>query len=463
VSEAELVQEEASDPRHSGFLLNVNLIFVSTLAVNVLSFAIVVVVSRLLGPSGRGVTSLYQTGVNGAYAFISFGAAVGALYYVSRREVSERQAMEAGLSATIGAALLSALGVLVLRAAFGRQLSEADVPYWLIVVAIPLVVQFRMVEVLLRAGGRFFIVSVIEAGVPAATLAGLLAVEALAGLTVGRAIAVWSLSPLPSVLFAYRALGWKAMPRRPALDAGALRLMRFGLQGQAGNIIQLLNYRLDSYLVLLFVNAAGVGLYSVGVAVSEGLWLVANSVAIVLIPKLAASDPQYAARTAPLICRNTLLVTALGAAALGVVSPVAVPLLFGSKFNGSVQPLLWLLPGVVALAGTKVLSAYVFSQGKPLINTYISVGTLVATLAGDLALIPLLGVDGAAIASTLSYGLSLVLTVRAYSRLSGHAVAEAVLPRPSDVRLYLDGARTVLARLRRPGPQGAGAGLGSES
>jgi len=86
---------------------------------------------------------------------------------------------------------------------------------------------------------------------------------------------------------------------------------------------------------------------------------------------------------------------------------------------------------------------------------------LAATLGGDLALIPLLGVDGAAIASTLSYCLSLALTVRAYARLSGHAVSEAVLPRPSDLRLYLDGARTLLDRLRRPGPQGARAGLGS--
>jgi len=119
------------------------------------------------------------------------------------------------------------------------------------------------------------------------------------------------------------------------------------VQGQAGNIVQTLNYRLDSYLVLLFVNAAGVGLYAVGVALSEGLWLAANSIAIVLIPKLASSDPEYAAKTTPLVCRNTMLATALAAGGLAAVSPLAVPFLFGNDFRDAVEPLLWLLPLLV--------------------------------------------------------------------------------------------------------------------
>jgi O-antigen/teichoic acid export membrane protein len=236
--------------------------------------------------------------------------------------------------------------------------------------------------------------------------------------------------------------------------------MRFGLQGQMGNIVQLLNYRLDSYLVLLFVDAAGVGIYSVGVALSEGLWLVANSVAIVLIPKLAASSTEYAGRTSALVSRSTILITALGAGALAIVSPVLVPLLFGAKFDDSIVPLLCLLPGVVALSGTKVLSAYVFSQGKPLTNAWIGISTLAITLIGDFALIPWLGVPGAAIASSIAYTTSLVLTLRAYSRLSGLPALKALLPQSDDVGMYVDGARSVIARLRRPASPGAGAAIG---
>jgi O-antigen/teichoic acid export membrane protein len=199
------------------------------------------------------------------------------------------------------------------------------------------------------------------------------------------------------------------------------------------------------------------------VAVSEALWLIANSVAVVLIPKLASSDPEYAARTTPLICRNTILVTALGAVVVAAASPVAVPLVFGDEFEGSVEPLLWLLPGAIALSGAKVLSAYVFSQGKPMINTYISIATLVITVVLDIVLIPPLGVPGAAIASTIAYLANLAMTLVAYRRISGGTVADAVLPRPSDVAVFIEGARSALSRLRRRGSGNTPASFGAGS
>ncbi|HXH22078.1 MAG TPA: oligosaccharide flippase family protein [Dehalococcoidia bacterium] len=438
-----------ADPqRHGGFLANVNLIFLSTLTVYVLSFLIIVAVSQFLGSEGRGVTALYQTSINLSYAFISFGVSIAALYYVSRGEVSARQALEAGLSTTVLSALLAAAAAAVLEALAGEWLSDAGVPQWFVVLAIPLVVQFRLVEVLLRSDGRFLIVSIIEAAVPFVTLAGLVALEVAGSLTVPRAILLWSLSPLPSVLAGYAALGVRAWPRGLGTWGVMRRLVSFGMQGQAGNIVQTLNYRLDSYLVALFVSSAGVGLYANGVAVSEALWLVANSVAVVLIPKLASSDPEYAARATPLVCRNTMLVTALSAVAVAAASPFAVPFVFGDEFEGSVEPLLWLLPGAVAMSGAKVLSAYVFSQGKPMLNTWISAATLALTLALDLVLIPPFGVAGAAGASTIAYCANLVLTLVAYGRISGGRPLDAVLPRLADVGLFVEGARSTLSRLR---------------
>jgi O-antigen/teichoic acid export membrane protein len=291
-------EEETTVDRHGRFFFNVNLVFSATIVVNIFSFLIVVVIARTLGPEGRGVTSLYQTGVNLAYAFITFGVAIGALYFVSRLEVSAREALEAGLGATIASAALGAAGAAVLYAVVGDELKDADVPIWLVVIAIPLVLQFRLVESVVRAQGRFMVVSIVEALIPLIVLIGLVAVDAFDELTVGKAIVIWSLSPLPSTLIAY-ALGTSSWPRGFGSATILRKLSRFGLQGQVRNIIQTLNYRLDSYMVLFFVNSAGVGLYAVGVSFSEGLLLLANSIAIVLIPKLTAADPGYAAEATP--------------------------------------------------------------------------------------------------------------------------------------------------------------------
>ncbi|HLF79864.1 MAG TPA: oligosaccharide flippase family protein [Dehalococcoidia bacterium] len=432
------------------FFFNVNLVFVSTLAAYVLSFLAFVFIARVLGPEGRGITSLFQSAVNLGFAFLSLGVPQAAIYFVSRRDFERRQVIEAGLSVTVFATSLTALAVLVAFVFFDDRLARDDLPYWLAVLAMPAIVQLFLLEGVLRGQGRFGANNALDVFIPAITLVGLVAVEVTAGLTVGRSIYTWVLTFLPAVVLGYWLVGKAAWPRR--LETGVVlnRMVRFGVQSQLSNLIQLLNYRLDAYLVLLFVNTAGVGFYAVGVSLSEGMWFIANSVAVVLLTNLTAGDEAYAARMTPLVCRNTLLVTALAALPAGAVSPVIVPLVFGGDFDKSVLPFVLLLPGTVALSGSKILAAYVFSRGKPMINAWISLATLVVTVAADLVLIPLLGTPGAACGASIAYGLSLALTATAYRRLSGGSVSAALLPRVDDVSLYVEGARGLLHRLRPP-------------
>ncbi len=445
--------ESAAAP-HAGFLFNVNLVFGGTLAVNAASFLIVVIIARALGPDGRGVTSLYQAAINVGYAVLSLGVSVAAIYFVSREEVSPREAVESGLTVTLVATGVCALGVAMVTPLAGGRLLDAHVPYWMAIAAVPLSIQFRVLEGVLRARGRFVAMSLLELSLPLTNLIALGAVEVSAGLTVWRMIVVWSLAGIVPVAIGYAYLGVDALPRRLLTNASFGRMARFGVQGQLGNLVQLLNYRLDSYLVLVFVNAAGVGLYAIGVSLSEGLWLISNAVAIVLVPKLTAAGADYAAETTPLVCRNMVLITALGAGVAAALSSLFIPLFFGKAFDGAIVPFLWLLPGTVALAGAKILSAYVFSRGRPLINTWIAVATLAVTLVADLALIPAFEVAGAAIASSLAYGVSLALTAVAYRRLSGGSIAEALLPRLSDQSFYADGLRSLARRVRPPAAAG---------
>ncbi len=437
-----------------GFFFNVNFVFLSTVLTYGLGFIVVIVLARALGPEGRGLTALYQAGVNVGFAFFGFGIGAAIIYHVARRDLTSRQALEAGLSVTLVATALTAaaLGVIALLA--GDRLDSAGVPFWLALVAVPAVIQFRVVEGALRAQGRFGASNSLELLLPLTTLVGLLAIEATAGLDVARAIAAWSLSIVAPVLLGYVLVGRASWPRGLGTLASLIPALRFGLQSQAGNLVQLLNYRLDSYLVLLFVSTSGVGLYAVGVSLSEGMWFIANSVAVVLLTDLTAGDAAHAARLTPIVCRNTLAVTAAAALGGAIVAPLVIPAVFGAAFDGALAPFLWLLPGTVGLAGGKVLAAYVFSRGRPAINAWIAVATLAVNVGADLALIPAFEVSGAAIGSSLAYGVSLGLTAIAYRRLSGGRISEALLPRAADLLLYVEGLGRMKAAVRGPGRSG---------
>jgi O-antigen/teichoic acid export membrane protein len=91
-------------------------------------------------------------------------------------------------------------------------------------------------------------------------------------------------------------------------------------------------------------------------------------------------------------------------------------------------------------------AAYIFSRGKPLINSYITAASLAMTVAADLALIPVFGVPGAAAASSVAYVASFAISLAVYSRLSGQPWWSAVAVNASDLRLYVLAARFVWTR-----------------
>src|SRR4051812_10388473 len=378
------------------------------------SFTIAVLLARALGPEGRGVTSLYQSAVNVGFMVLSLGLGAAAVYFVARRDLTPRQALEVGLTLTLVAGAVSALGVLVAYLLFDQKLTDADVPYWLAALAVPAAVQFRSVEAVLQAQGRFAAFNAMGLSLGLTALLALAAVELTSGLNVSRAVAVWSFAFVPPAVLGYVLVGRDAWPRRPAGPRLLRQVANFGMQGQVSNLVQLLNYRLDSYLVLLIVGASGVGLYSIGVQLSEGLWFIANSVSLVLLTNLTAGDEAYAARATPLVCRGTILISTLAALGAGAVSPFVIPTLLCQAFVGAVLPFVLLLPGAVALAGTKVLASYVFSRGRPLLNGMIAAAALAVAVATDLALIPVWEVEGAAVGATLGYVVSLALTAVAY-------------------------------------------------
>ena len=103
--------------------------------------------------------------------------------------------------------------------------------------------------------------NVLNLALPLSVLVSFIATELILGLTVTRAVYAWSLAFLPPVVFGYILAGTAIWPRKLMAVARLRPLLVFGIQSQAGNLIQLLNYRLDAYLILILTNAAGVGLW----------------------------------------------------------------------------------------------------------------------------------------------------------------------------------------------------------
>ena len=427
-----------------GFLGHVNLVFLSSVANAALALGVAVLLARALGPDGRGVYALFLLSASITQAVLSLGMGVSAVYHLSKRTYPLSRVVANSQQLTLASAIVSGLLVLLAWPTVGDALLDRNAPYWIFAFAVPLFLNYAILTTVLQGTSRFLAMNVVVVAQPLVLLALLAAGSALGTVDTTDALLFWCAATLAGGLLALALLGRPALRLSELLriDRSSLgEQIRFGVQGQLGNLVQLLNYRLDQFIVLLFVSTAGVGIYAISVTMSQSVWFIANAVAVVLLPRLTATDAADAARTTPLVCRGTLLVSALGALGLGAAAPWLVEGLFGGEFSSALTPLLWLLPGTVALAGSKILTSYILSQGHPMTNSLITVVALVVTLVADFALIPPFGVAGAAIASSLAYGVHFALSLAAYRQLSGGSIREAVFVRGDDLRRYLDAAR----------------------
>lgn len=222
------------------------------------------------------------------------------------------------------------------------------------------------------------------------------------------------------------------------------RMITFGLQGFFGNVFIFLNYRLDMFLILYFIDRKALGLYSIAVLLVEKIWLIPNAIGLVLFPQVAADRDKQ--RFTPLICRNNLFITTLGAALLFFAAPWIIRLFFIDEYAASILPLRILIPGIVILGIQKVLSADLAGRGKPIYATIASGIALILNFGLNLYLLPQMGISGAALASTISYSLSAVCMIYLYKRQTHVSLSQLLLLQKEDIAFYRAFIRRLLER-----------------
>jgi O-antigen/teichoic acid export membrane protein len=242
------------------------------------------------------------------------------------------------------------------------------------------------------------------------------------------------------------SLGPKFEPSRDL--SGLKAAFAFALPCYGANTAQFLNYRLDVFVVGFFAGATSVGRYTLAVSLGQLLWLMSNSVASVLLPKVAASsDAGATIRHTTRVTRLSLWATVMGALALALLATQAIPMLYGEAFRPSIAALVWLLPGIVVFSIANVLAAYIAGIGKPHLNLWVSGISLVITIALDLILIPKLNIVGASIASTVSYSVSAVMLIVFFTRETGASLRQVLVPTSEDVNFARQLAQPLLRRV----------------
>jgi O-antigen/teichoic acid export membrane protein len=168
----------------------------------------------------------------------------------------------------------------------------------------------------------------------------------------------------------------------------------------------------DAVILGLMRTNAEVGWYAAAYSVYEGLTYAPSILAAVLTPRLSALFTSDRAAHRSMLTRALLASLALAVVLGGIAAMAAAPvisLLFGSRYAAAAAPLQILSAGALFVFATWILHAAAISTNldrRLLVTTGIGLG---ANVALNIVLIPRYGISGAAWATVLAEGLTVVL------------------------------------------------------
>ena len=195
-----------------------------------------------------------------------------------------------------------------------------------------------------------------------------------------------------------------------------------------------LNYKVDILLLQKMAAPDQVGFYSLGVSVTEQLWLLSYAMGVVLMSRTAnADDKRQMAATTALLLRTAVPAALLGALVLVFAVPFLLPVIFGKEYIPSIQVVQTIVPGIVIFMIYRITESYFAGLGKPLISVIMLIPALVLNVVLNLWWIPLYGITGAAWATNVSYTLATLLLVIFFHRYSGLGPLAIFIPRASDI------------------------------
>lgn len=209
--------------------------------------------------------------------------------------------------------------------------------------------------------------------------------------------------------------------KRPGLSVDltlAREIWTFGMRGEVGSVLLLLNLRLDFLIVEAVAGPAALGIYAVASKYAELLRVPSDAALWVLYPHFARDHAANSATPPRLMMRRVGTAVGAGAVPLVLLAPLVVPFLYGSAFAAAVVPACILLIGLAGEGLSAVAVGYLYGHGRPGLASAATAAGVVVTVVLDVLLIPSLGIVGAAIASTAAYLSSTFACVALFVRMT---------------------------------------------
>ncbi|MDD3869835.1 MAG: polysaccharide biosynthesis C-terminal domain-containing protein, partial [Candidatus Cloacimonetes bacterium] len=187
-------------------------------------------------------------------------------------------------------------------------------------------------------------------------------------------------------------------------------------------------------LIKHFLDFSEVGIYSLAAHIVDFIQIASNLVGGLLFVKLSDIEDDISKW---LLLKKTLLIffffITLANLGFGLIGKPVMQIMFGADFVPVYYVYFWLMPAAYGLSFGSLFNNYLNSKGFPIISIILPAIALVLNITLNMLLIPTMGINGAALATSISYFLWFLLIVYFEQRDSKGKMLHYLMPTWKDV------------------------------
>lgn len=437
----------------NAFTKNTMITFIARILQLILGVVLAALIARVLGPEGRGVYYMALLLPTFMIVFTDIGIGTASVYFLGKNVHSHQQILGFNVFMTFITGICAmSLGFILILFYGNAVFPGIGVEYlYISLFLIPINVFFNYainIPLGLQKIGKYNTISVLRD-----VLVLIFVIILVLGLRYGIEAAIISsiIAGLITDIALYKVAKKEASGISFRFKKVILKdFFYFGSKVYFSNILGFVHYRIGIFLLNVYLNPVAVGLYSVATVISERIWLISQSVSLVIFPKISSETNEKTLKEfTPVVCRNVLFVNMVIALLLNLFSPHVIFIIFSNEFNDAIVPFQILLIGSVAFSVAKVISSDLAGRGKPIVDNYVGLFSTVLNVILNIFLIPKMGILGAAWASSITYVLGTFMILAIYTKVSKNRLGDVLIIKKNDLRFYINIAKMVKERFTR--------------
>ena len=398
-----------------------------------------VLVLRNVATATKGVYNQMQVWGGGFNTVLGLSVSSAVIYYVARYKIQNAKAAVGKTTAVLAAAivLISAAVLLLMRGTHTFQGRSASFLASIVTYGV-LSFVFGILTCVLRGENKFRFFNIVN-------LTQQVLITALNAYIAFRPDAdlwIWGTNAVCAAMAAFALWGvlrWNGPRPVPApgddCAVPVKDVMGYSLKSHVSNILNYLNKNLGRYVVQEKYAIADFGVYNTAVTMMEQLWLLPAAVSQVIMSRLAAMQQQSdRLRLTLLASKLVTYVTTAGAVLMLWAARLIFPVLF-PQYVGALDPLAYLIVGSIFVSYAQVLTNSIAAYGRPELNILPNALAAVVNVAGSFLLIPPMGINGVAAATSASLTVQGLASIVIFCVYSHTAPYRLILPSREEIAM----------------------------